>query len=314
MVAVCKWVGFSGVLMGYLLLEINVGATAALSAAVCWTICALCFEYSSKRVGSLSVNLIRLYIAFLLFAVFSFAFRGSALPTDASGHNWLWLGVSGIVGFVIGDLFLFKAFTIIGSRTSMLVMALVPPVAAVAGFLVLGETLSIYHLIGMIMTTGGVGVVVLTRRAGDGQLKHPVKGIVFAVLGMVGQAVGLVLSKYGMDDYSPFAATHIRIIVGMIGFTALFFHFNAWGKFAAAFTHGRAFFFLAVGSVFGPFLGVYLSLLAVQKIETGVASTIMSIVPVLIIPCAVVLFKEKVNLREVIGAVIGVAGTFIMFS
>ena len=306
--------GESRFIMNGILLEIKTGEIAALLTAICWTACALCFEYSSKKVGSLSVNLIRLYMAFVLFTVFSFLFRGRALPTDASGYTWFWLGLSGIVGFVLGDLFLFKSFVIIGARTSMLIMSLAPIATALMGYFILNETLMLHHCVGMVMTTSGVAAVILTRKDGGTELKHPLKGIIYAFIGMVGQAVGLVLSKYGMGEYNAFAATHIRIIAGMIGFSLLFFHFKVWGKFAASFKKPRAIFFLALGSIFGPFLGVYLSLVAVQNTSTGIASTIISIVPVLIIPFAVLLFKEKVNLKEIIGAVIAVLGTAIMFS
>ena len=290
------------------------GELAALLTAICWTVCALCFEYSSKKVGSLTVNLLRLYVAFLLFCIFSYFFRHRALPTDASGSAWFWLGLSGLIGFVLGDLFLFNAFVIMGARTSMLIMALAPIATAVMGYWILNETLMLHHGIGMVMTISGVAAVILTRKNGSRQLKHPLRGIVYAFIGMIGQAVGLVLSKYGMGDYSPLAATHIRIIAGMIGFSVLFFHFRAWGQFAASFRNPRAILFLIIGSIFGPFLGVYLSLFAIQRTSAGIASTIICIVPVLIIPFAVVLFKEKVNLKEVVGAVIAVIGTGIMFS
>lgn len=300
--------------MNNILSAINIGPAAALLTAVCWTICALCFEYSSKKVGSMSVNLLRLYGAFILFAVFSLIFRGRPLPTDASGQAWFWLSLSGIVGFVAGDYFLFKSFVIIGSRTSMLVMSLSPPVTVLTGFLILGETMTAYQAVGMAMTTTGVAAVVLTRKDGTGELKHPLKGIVFAALGMLGQSVGLVLGKFGMGDYNAFAATHIRIIAGVIGFTVLFFHFRAWNQFADAFKNPKAMGWIAAGTLFGPFLGVYLALFAVQHTTTGVVSTIISIVPVLLIPFAMTLFKEKINLKEIIAAVIAVIGTAIMFA
>jgi drug/metabolite transporter (DMT)-like permease len=70
---------------------------------------------------------------------------------------------------------------------------------------------------------------------------------------------------------------------------------------------------ITLGAIFGPFLGVSLSLLAVQQTKAGIAATIMAIVPVLIIPPAVLFFKEKVNWKEIIGAVIAVAGVLIFF-
>jgi len=70
---------------------------------------------------------------------------------------------------------------------------------------------------------------------------------------------------------------------------------------------------VALGSVFGPFLGVSFSLLAIQHTQAGVAASIMSIVPVLIIPPAIFFFHEKVNWKEIIGAVITVGGVAIFF-
>jgi drug/metabolite transporter (DMT)-like permease len=166
----------------------------------------------------------------------------------------------------------------------------------------------------MAITIAGVATVILTRQNGTKKLKHPVKGLLYACIGMIGQAVGLVLSKYGMGEYNAFSATQIRIIAGVVGFTFLLFYFKAWPQLIAAFKDIPAMRIATIGTVFGPFIGVYLSLLAIQNTSTGIASTIMAIVPVLIIPFSIMLYKEKINLREIVGAVIAVAGTAIMFS
>jgi drug/metabolite transporter (DMT)-like permease len=292
----------------------KLGQLAALATAICWTLTALCFEYSTKKIGPLSVNIIKMYLAFALFTIFAWIFRGKPFPTDATGFAWLWLALSGIIGFVLGDLFLFKAIAIIGARTSMLIMALVPPITAVIGFFLLSETIALRHCLGMALTIGGVATVILTRESGTKQLKHSVKGLVHACIGMVCQAVGLVLSKHGMGEYNAFSATQIRIIAGLVGFTLLLFYFKAWEQLKTAFKDIPAMKITTIGSVSGPFIGVYLSLLAVQNTSTGVASTIMAIVPVLIIPFSILLFKEKINLREIVGAIIAVTGTAIMFS
>jgi drug/metabolite transporter (DMT)-like permease len=297
-----------------MLLQIQTGQLAALATAVCWTFCSLCFEYSSKKIGSLSLNVIKMYLAFALFTIFAWIFRGRPFPTDASGNAWLWLGLSGVIGFVLGDLFLFKAFATIGARTSMLVMSLVPPMTALLGFFVLGERLAMRHCFGMVITLSGVATVILTSKSGTKELKHPIKGLLFAFIGTVGQAVGLVLGKYGMGEYNAFSATQIRIFAGMIGFTVLLFYLKGWGQLMASFKDIPAMRASAIGSVLGPFLGVYLSLLAIQNTSTGIATTIMMIVPVLIIPFSVLLFKERINLREIVGAIIAVTGTAIMFS
>lgn len=291
------------------------GELAALCTAVFWTITALAFESAGRKVGSLAVNWIRLVLGLIFLSLFTWILRGKLLPLDASMHAWFWLSLSGFIGFALGDLFLFKAFVMIGSRISMLIMASVPLLTATIGWIVMGETLSTLDILGTALTIFGICWVVIKRKNGKNRvsLSHPVSGILFAAGGALGQAIGLVFSKLGMGDYNAFAATQIRIISGLAAFTFLFFVIRAWNKVGSALKHISAMKSLYLGSFFGPFLGVSFSLLAVQHTATGVASAIMGIVPVLIIVPAVIIYKEKVSVKEIAGAVVAVGGVFILF-
>jgi drug/metabolite transporter (DMT)-like permease len=291
------------------------GELAALAVAVFWTITALAFENASFKIGSLAVNIIRLYMGFTFLSIFTWYNRGSFFPTDASLYNWFWLILSGFVGFVFGDLFLFKSYTIIGSRFAMLIMTLVPPITAVAGWLILGERLTYTNLAGMILTVGGISLAIFNRNTQSGkfQLKLSTKGILFAFGGALGQAVGLVLSKLGMKSYDPFAATQIRLIAGMFGFTLLVTILGRWASVVNAFSNRNGIVSTGIGSFFGPFLGVSFSLLAVQHTKTGIASTIMAIVPILIIPPAILFYKQKVTLFEILGAIVSIGGVTLFF-
>jgi drug/metabolite transporter (DMT)-like permease len=299
----------------------HIGEFAALLTALFWTITSLSFETAGKRIGSLTVNLIRLYFAFCIYSVYLYFTRGLAFPTDAPPSAWLWLSVSGLVGFAIGDLLLFQAFVVVGVRVSMLVMSLVPPITALIGWLILDEVLSLQSFAGMAITITGVILVVLRRNKlnpdnpGREKLKfsYPVKGILLAFGGAAGQAVGLVLSKYGMQDYDAFAASQIRVFAGLLGFTIIFVIMNRWNSVKIAFRNRKGILFTSLGSVFGPFLGVSFSLIAIQNTDTGIAATIMAIVPVLIIPPAIFILREKVNLKEIIGAILAVGGVALLF-
>jgi drug/metabolite transporter (DMT)-like permease len=296
-------------------MESHIGELAALGTALFWTVTALAFEAAGKRVGSLSLNLIRLCLGFLFLTVFLTIFRGSALPLDATFHHWFWLSLSGVVGLTLGDYFLFRAFILIGSRVSMLIMASVPPLTALIGWLVMGETLTATNYLGMALVIGGISMVVLERSPDHNhvQFSRPLSGILVALGGAVGQAVGLVLSKYGMQDYDAFAATQIRIIAGTAGFCVIITVAGLWRRIGTALKDKKAVANMSLGAMFGPFLGVSFSLIAVQYTATGIAATIMAIVPVLIIAPAVILFKEKLTLKEVVGAFVAVAGVAVLF-
>ncbi len=291
------------------------GEIAALATACCWTVTSLAFTAAGLRVGSLAVNLIRLVPALLLLSLYSWLVRGVAFPVDASAHAWLWLSVSGLVGFTVGDLCLFRAFVLVGARVAMLLMALVPPITTVLGLLVMGEMLSPRQLLGMVLTVVGVSSVVLERRpdAGGRLQRLPTAGILLGLGGAAGQALGLVLSKVGMGAYDAFAATQIRVVAGLVGFALVFTVIGWWPRVKVALADRRAMASTGVGSFFGPFLGVSLSLVAVKYTHAGVAATLMSLVPVLIIPASVLLLGEKVSRMAVLGALVAVTGTALLF-
>lgn len=293
----------------------HLGEMAAIMTALCWTITAVTFETAGKKVGSISVNLIRLVIAFVLISIYNLVSRGMILPIDATASTWVWLTFSGIIGFVIGDLFLFQAYVEVGSRISMLIMSTVPPITAIAGFIIMGERITTLGLAGMIITIAGIALVILTKNSDDKKvrLSHPIKGLVYAFIGALGQAFGLVFSKFGMGSYDPFAATQIRIIAAIIGFSIVITVSRKWGKLFVAFKDRKAMMYISIGSLFGPFIGVSLSLVAVQHASTGIVSTITSITPILLIPVSIIVFKEKVFPREIFGAIITLLGISLLF-
>lgn len=293
----------------------NIGEIAALATAFCWTISSASFEISGRKVGSLSVNYIRLVIGFIFISIYTYFTRGMFFPIDATSSNWIWLSLSGLIGFFIGDLFLFQSFLELGSRISMLVMASSPPITAILGYLIMNEKLKPISLVGMTVTIIGIAIVILSKNPDEKKIEitHSIKGLTYAFLGSVGQSVGLIFSKIGMGDYNPFAATQIRIITGFISFTILFLVLNKWSDLKVALKEKKAMVGITIGSIFGPFVGVSLALLSLKYTSAGVSATITSIVPVLIIPLAIILFKEKVKTKEIIGAIVSVVGVALLF-
>ena len=293
----------------------HTGEFAALLTAIFWTFTALAFEKAAKKIGTIPVNLLRLIIGFLFLSLYTLISRGLLFPSDATAENWKWLFLSGLIGFVFGDLFLFKSYTIIGSRFSMLIMTLVPPITALFSFFIINEHLTLIHAFGMGLTFFGIAMAVFGRKNNGDRitLKLAPKGVLYAFGGAVGQSLGLVLSKLGMKDYNPFAATQIRIIAGIIGYVAMVTVLARWRKISMAVRDREGMSYTTLGAFFGPFLGVSFSLIAVKYTETGVASTIMALVPVFIIIPAVLFMKEKVTIPELIGTLVSVGGVALFF-
>lgn len=349
------------------------GEIISLIVAVSWTATALFAEVASRRAGSLTVNVFRMILSLIFLGITLWITTGQPLPSHTDGETWMWLSLSGFVGYVLGDYCLFNSYLIIGSRWGQLFMTLASPFAALAAWVLLGETLSWTALLGMAVCMTGIGMSVLSRTDPQGStsrtssssrasslsrasspsmasslsstssassasstsitskkkisVKLPLKGILLGIGAGAGQGIGLVLSKVGMAHYSeiipatdtmvqnmvPFASTLMRAVTGLLGFSLAMAYTRQFGKLKIFAHDGKA---LGAGLgavILGPFLGVSLSLWAVQIAPAGIAQTLMSLTPIFILLPSRILFKAHITWLEVIGAIIAVAGVSLFF-
>jgi len=295
----------------------NTGELAALCTALCWTGSAFFFQAAGRAIGSLTVNLLRLTLALALLSLLAWVMRGRALPSDASAHAWTWLTISGLIGFTFGDLCLFRAFVLLGARRSTLIMSLAPPITAFIGWVALGEVLDWLQITAIALTVTGVVLAVRERMNPGAAPEHPRselgKGVLLALGGALGQAGGLVLSKHGMGSYHALPATQIRVLAGLAGFAVVFTAVGWWPRLWDARRSPRGLAFTAAGALLGPVTGVTLSLYAVQHTATGVAASIMAVTPILVIPVAAIVFRERITARSVLGSAVAVVGVVLLF-
>jgi drug/metabolite transporter (DMT)-like permease len=296
-------------------MERYAGELAAMATAVLWTLSVLAWTSAGKHIGAVAVSFIRLLIAGVFLAVYGQLVRGLALPTDADPFTWLILGLSGFFGFFLADICLFKAFLLIGPRLTLLVQSLVPPMAAILSYMWLGDDLTPRHWLAMLVTVVGVGWVVLEQPDTDAQPRPPRQltwGIVLAVIAAAGQAMGLVLSKQGIGQYDAVAATLIRVLGSLVGYVVLVTLWRRWPAMLAAARNARAMAIVTFGALVGPFVGVVMSLIALRHCHAGVVATIISTMPVLILPFVILLYHEKVSLRALGGAILSILGVALL--
>lgn len=293
------------------------GEAAAILAAAGWAISAVCWTSAGRSVGSLAVNIIRLIMALLILLLFGQFARGELLPMSSPLSCWLWLSLSGITGFFLCDLFLFRSLVIMGPRLTLLIFSLAPVIAVLCGRWWLGEVLSAREISGIVVALAGVLWVASEApdptRNPDPSHHFSRKGGVLALLAMVTQGLTGVLSKIGMNGMeSAAAATQVRIMAALPCFLVLMLVLRRQQAVLGALRERRVMRVILVGSIAGPTLGVALLMHALKTIPTGIAMTLVSLVPVMVIPLSVVVFKERVSLRAVFGAVIAVAGSALL--
>ena len=261
----------------------------------------------------------------LLFSMVLFGVvTGNILPSGASAEACGWMLLSGLVGYVIGDFCLFQCYIIIGSRYGQLFMTLAPLSAALMAWVTLGQQMTPMSIVAMLVTLFGISISVLGRGEHHKvSLKLPLNGVLFAIGAAVCQGVGLVLSKIGMDYYEPtasmpewlvpFSANFYRCVAGIIGFTLLLYYRDGMAPLREAMHDKKGLSVAMATTIFGPFVGVGFSLMAVQYTAAGIASTLMAMTPIIIILPAYWLFHEKITWKAVLGALISVIGVSLFF-
>ena len=294
------------------------GAAAALFTAFCWSFTSIFFAAAGKRVGSVIVNRMRLLLAVILLSITHLITQGSLVPLDAEPQRWLWLGLSGFVGLVLGDALLFQAFVQIGARLSMLMMASVPVISTLLAWVFLGERLSLIEIGGIALTVTGISIVVLERGNGgpsQADRRHYLIGVLLGLGGALGQAVGLVLAKQGLaGSYPALSGVLIRIIVAVsVLWLAALVTRQAGATINKVRQTPEAFRPIVFGTIVGPYLGVWASLVAVQLTFVGIASTLMATTPIIMLPLARWLYKENISRRAIAGTLLSVAGVSILF-
>ncbi len=304
-----------------------IGELAGLAAAFLWALTSIFFAQAGRLIGSYATNKIRILLGVFLYAGFSLIFLGSLFPQSVNMAQLFWLGLSGIAGLIIGDGTGFKALVMIGPRLTSLLYSSAPVITTIIAWIFLKEQLKAIDLLGIALTIGGISWVVLERRHANGnhfnlKQSHPdkgslLKGVLLGVVAATGQAVGLVLAKQGMSHadgtVDPLQAAYIRMSTALVGIWLYTILKGQLPETITAIKNKKALAFCMMGAIVGPFLGVWMSLVAIAYIPTGVAATLNSTTPVLILPLVAFWYKEKITFRAVFGAIITVIGIAVIF-
>jgi len=293
----------------------NPGELAAFGTALCWSVSAIFFTRAAHRSGGVTINHARVALAIPMMAILHLVVRGEIFPGGVEGYRWGWLALSGVIGLALGDSFLFNAFVLIGPRLSLLIMSLVPILSTTAAWAFLGERLAAREIGGVLLAVGGIAWVVLERR---GDPEDPARrrygpGIGMAFCGALGQALGLVAAKKGMaGDFPAVSATLVRMVAAAAAMWGIALLRRDAVRIARAAADRRALRPLLLAVFLGSALGIWLSLVSVQHARLGIASTLMALTPVLILPLAHWQLGEKITRRAVLGTLVSFAGVAVL--
>jgi drug/metabolite transporter (DMT)-like permease len=292
------------------------GEIAALLTSVSWSCSAVLFSWSGRRIGSRAVNLTRLFAALLLAMAVHLVLFGSPAPVGAQAAAWGNLTVSGLIGFAIGDAVLFEALVLLGPRMSMLIMTLSPIFTAILAWVFLNQSLSVMKLISITATVCGIAWVVGAQMNAQDFLrpKRLWAGILLASGGALAQSVGLLFSNFGLKSgIHPLSANLIRLSAGALGLLIWCLMRGRVSGVLGKLRDRTATAQVVGGAAVGPVIGVTLSLISIRHAPMGVAATLMSLSPLILLPVTAWLDREPITMSSVLGTVLSMLGTAGLF-
>jgi drug/metabolite transporter (DMT)-like permease len=292
-----------------------VGETAALATAVCWSMTSLLFNFAVLRLGSFTLNVVRITIAMLALWALVLALQGAGWVSHARGPDLLLLAISGWIGLSAGDWAYLRSLQLLGPRLATLLSALAPPMTAVLGFLAFRETPGRLGAAGMALTLIGVAWVVLERQAGGAAPGHRIRGVFLGAAASLGQAIGLILSKIALaGGIDPLPATAVRMTAGAVGIWSVALVAGRPVHLSRMRGDRRLVAATLGATCLGPVCGIWLSLVAVRYTQAGIAATLISTMPLLVLPLVILVQKERVSPRAALGAAVAVLGVALLFS
>ncbi len=289
------------------------GQLFALLTAFCWAQNSVFYSIAGKRVSSGTVTHIRLWIALPAIIIVHFIFLGSILPDIGSWRSLGFLFTSGLVGFFIADIFIFYGFVAIGPGRTLLILTLSPILSSIFSFLFVGETLNSAQIIGIIVTVAGVLLVIYNENRISKMDSHKMKGIIFALIGTIGQAAGMILAKIGMEGVHPISANLIRITAGLTGLVIFALLRRSFIDDFRKMKDRKALALISVSAIIGPVLGIILTLYAFQLAPVGIVTTLNQISPVILLPIEAVFMGRKLNPGILLGTLTAVGGAVLLF-
>ena len=295
----------------------RIGEFAALGTSVLWALSYVQFTIAVRAIGPSRLNRLRLSVALVcLFIAHTIVYR-SPVPLDAAATRWGWLILSGVFGFAISDAFLFSALLHLGAHRTSLLMALIPVVSALLAWGLFDERLTWLQIAAACITVAGIALVVSARRftnRDSGPMGRSLVGVLFALGAVASQSLRYILSKQGMSGGYPVLSTNvIQILAATIAVWIPASVSGTWRTSLSAPFGRRGAITTIGGAVTGPFLGVTLSLVALAQAPVGIASTLMALVPVFLLPFSRFVLKEPVGLRAVAGTLLAVGGVAVLF-
>ncbi len=288
------------------------GEICALLAPLCWSVAVVLFKRSDAA-SPMALNLFKNTVAILLLTVTLFAF-GIGIPEDRSAWDWARLALSGVLGLSVGDTLIFAALQRVGAGRFALIDTTYAPVIVACSMIFLHEPAGPGFVVGAILVVIGVTVASVEPKSlkVEGDEPFPWAGVLLGFLGIVAMALGVILSKPVLEASSLVEVTWSRMVAGVAGQAVWLTVRGGWRGTLPVFRPSRLWKTMVPAAVIGSYVSMLLWVGGFKWAPASVAAVLNQMSTVYILAMAWLVLKEKLEIRQVVGALLAAVGAAVV--
>ena len=284
------------------------------------------FTDAARKWGPVAINHFRLLVAFIVLSIVVMLIDKKSpitLFTAPSASEYTYLCVSGIIGLVVGDYFGFHCLAILGAKHYSILNSIAPGAALGFSFVMIGERIDFIGIIGMAISVGGMIWFVQASNTNEfekhqlHEYKNRTKGVIFGILSGLCQGLQMTLAKKaiaGETDLTAIHATWLRVLGATVAYFAFTFITGQLKEKVIIpirqekSTITKA----ALASIFGLVLSIVLVMWSLALCKVAVVETIVSLAPILVMPVAYFLYKEKMTAKTFLAGIVSIFGVYVL--
>lgn len=289
----------------------HLGEILSFLCAIVWASAVILFKKSGERVPPLGLNLFKNILALALFVLTSLVF-GVALAPKILLQDYSLALASGLLGIALADTLFFKSLNLLGAELTSIVSCLNSPFIIGLSMFFLGERMSEFRLLGVVLII--LAVVMVSRKEGRKNVSRRdlFRGVAFLVLSIASSAVGIVLFK-PLLDHSPFLwVVQMRLLAGGLGLGIFLLFLPQRRNLVGPILSTRNWQYMLPGSFLGAYLAMVIWMGGMKYTQASIASALNQTSNIFVFILAAILLKEPVNAVRIIAIILAFAGAVIV--
>jgi drug/metabolite transporter (DMT)-like permease len=288
----------------------SVGEVLALASGLVWAVAVILFRISGRTIHPVGLNLGKNVLG-LAMIVPTLVLLGEPFAPAVPASTTVLLLLSGVLGIAVSDTLFFSALNRLGASLTAIVDCFYSPFVIALSFVLLGERLSVWQLVGAALVVSAVLTISREERSGKLTRKDLAVGILYGVLAMFFVALGIVMVKPVLGQVSVIWATLVRVAGGTAALILLVPFLRDRRAVLAPLLDRRNWKALVPAAFFGSYLSLVLWTGGMKYAKASVAAVLNQLNTIFIVIIAAIFLKERLTGWKIAAVILAFVGAYL---